>query len=288
MPPDNRPEVLEAAVKSLSRASALDGPARLVVRAVWRMLGPGPLKDAISGTGFGHPNHPWLTDLPIGFWTNAAFLDLFGGARSRRPARRLVGAGILAALPTAVTGLSDLADVEDVEHRRIGIAHAGANSVALTLYALSYAARVRGRSGRLWSALGLAAVTAGGYLGGHLSYRAGIGVDRTAFQPRLDDWTPALPEAELVDDQPKLVVAGRNEIMLLRKDGRMYALANRCTHRGGPLYKGKIEDGCVVCPWHLSTFSLDDGAIVRGPASAPQPAYDVRVADGNIEVRRRR
>lgn len=280
-----RGNVLETGVRTLARASVLDGLAKRMIGAAARVLRPGRVKDAISGTGLGHPNHPWLTDLPIGFWTNAAFLDLFGGERSRAAARRLVGAGVLSAIPTAITGLSDLTDVEDKEHRRIGVAHA-LGTIAVLLYAMSYAARMRGkRAGPLWSALGLAVLTGAGYLGGHLSYRLGIGVDRTAFQPNLDEWTATLPESDLIEGQPRRVVAGDNEIMLVRVGGRIHALANRCTHRGGPLYKGKIEGSCVVCPWHLSAFSLEDGAIVRGPATAPQPNYDVRVVDGNIEVR---
>ncbi len=54
---------------------------------------------------------------------------------------------------------------------------------------------------------------------------------------------------------------------------------------GGPLAEGTFADGCVICPWHGSTFRLDDGTIVRGPASTRQPTYETRVADGRIEVR---
>lgn len=280
-----RPHVLEQAVQRLSRASLLDGFANLVTGAASRVFRPGPAKDAISGTGVGHPNHPWLTDLPIGFWTSAAFLDLFGGKASRAAARRMVGAGILSAVPTAITGLSDLSDVENKEHRRIGMTHAFANSAALVCYVLSYRSRARGKRGRLWSTLGLGALTGAGYLGGHLSYRLGIGVDHTAFQTKIQEWTPALPDSELTEGQPVRANVGDNEIMLVRLHGRIYALANRCSHRGGPLFKGEIQDLCVVCPWHQSTFSLEDGSIVRGPASAPQPSYDVRVVDGMVEVR---
>ena len=65
----------------------------------------------------------------------------------------------------------------------------------------------------------------------------------------------------------------------------IYALANRCSHRGAPLHEGTIEDRHVVCPWHFSRFDLQDGSITRGPAVAPQPCYETRVRDGKIEVR---
>jgi hypothetical protein len=44
----------------------------------------------------------------------------------------------------------------------------------------------------------------------------------------------------------------------------------------------------VECPWHGSVFRLSDGLNVRGPATAPQPAFDSRIVDGHIEVRLRR
>ena len=74
-------------------------------------------------------------------------------------------------------------------------------------------------------------------------------------------------------------------MLLARADGGLRALANTCTHAGGPLDEGELADGCVTCPWHGSTFRLDDGSVVRGPASTPQPTYETRVRDGWIEVR---
>jgi nitrite reductase/ring-hydroxylating ferredoxin subunit len=53
------------------------------------------------------------------------------------------------------------------------------------------------------------------------------------------------------------------------------------------LHEGSIEGGRVTCPWHASMFNLADGSLVRGPATAPQPSYEVRVQDGKIEVRSR-
>jgi nitrite reductase/ring-hydroxylating ferredoxin subunit len=46
-------------------------------------------------------------------------------------------------------------------------------------------------------------------------------------------------------------------------------------------------DGCVKCPWHGSEFRLDQGTVQRGPASVPEPAWDVKVADGRVAVRSR-
>jgi nitrite reductase/ring-hydroxylating ferredoxin subunit len=45
-----------------------------------------------------------------------------------------------------------------------------------------------------------------------------------------------------------------------------------------------VDGGCLTCPWHGSTFRLADGSVARGPATAPQPAFEVREAGGAIQV----
>ncbi|MGZ4137695.1 MAG: Rieske (2Fe-2S) protein [Actinomycetota bacterium] len=42
----------------------------------------------------------------------------------------------------------------------------------------------------------------------------------------------------------------------------------------------------MTCPWHGSEFDVCSGSVLRGPATAPQQAYETRVQDGKIEVRR--
>jgi nitrite reductase/ring-hydroxylating ferredoxin subunit len=74
-------------------------------------------------------------------------------------------------------------------------------------------------------------------------------------------------------------------VLLIRDNSKLYALANTCSHAGGPLNEGELVEGCVVCPWHGSSFRLIDGSIVHGPASMPQPIYQTRIRDGKIEVR---
>ena len=228
-----------------------------------------------------------LTDVTVGAWTSSFLLDLFGGERSRAGSDRLVLLGALSALPTATTGLSDLADVTSQEERAVGALHAIGNLTALACYGLAYVARRRGRrgSGLVLSAAGLGVASGAGFLGGHLAYRLGVGVDQTTFERGPKAWTAVLPDAELAEGKAKRVAVGTTNLMLYRGAGRIWCLANRCTHRGGPLHKGRIEEGRVRCPWHLSEFRLEDGSVVRGPATAPQPVYEARVNDGQIEVR---
>ncbi len=69
--------------------------------------------------------------------------------------------------------------------------------------------------------------------------------------------------------------------------GAVHALADRCTHRGRPLSGSAVEDGCLTCPWHGSRFRIADGSVERGPATRPEPSFEVRVLTGRVEIRRR-
>jgi nitrite reductase/ring-hydroxylating ferredoxin subunit/uncharacterized membrane protein len=274
---------------TLERSTVLDRAGRWLRSQIGVRLRPGFAKDLLSGTWLGHPLHPMLTDVPIGAWTSAAVLDVVGRDRLSPAADALVGVGVLTALPTAVSGLSDLLDIEAADARRVGVAHAVGNVTAVALFGASWFARRTGarRAGRRLSGLGTAVMTASGYLGAHLVYRTGVGVAQTAFQPRLDDWTSVMDAADLPEGEAKLVTVRGVEIMLYRRGGETSALANRCGHRGGPLHKGRVEGTTITCPWHLSRYDLRDGSIRRGPATAPQPSYDVRTTDGRIELRSR-
>jgi nitrite reductase/ring-hydroxylating ferredoxin subunit len=124
----------------------------------------------------------------------------------------------------------------------------------------------------------------GGFLGGHLSFARGVGVNQTAFDEGPDDWT-AVDAGELQDDEPKSVMAGDTPVFLLKHRGHLHAMHDRCSHRGCSLADGDVEGESIVCPCHGSRFSVRDGSVERGPASAPQPVFEVREGDSGIEVR---
>jgi nitrite reductase/ring-hydroxylating ferredoxin subunit len=216
-------------------------------------------------------------------------LDLVSGKGSAPAARRLVGLGLLAALPTATAGASDWSDTTGAE-RRVGLVHAAGAWLSMGLYGASWLARGRGnkghRRGIVLALAGSGTLAATGYLGGHLTYAYGVGVDTTAFQGGPEKWTPVAPASEVLEGTLKQVRVDDVAVLLTRRGGEFYALADRCSHRGGPLSEGELEGDCVVCPWHGSAFALSDGDVKRGPASLPQPEYDIRVASGQIEIRR--
>ncbi len=274
-------DALERIATTIENTRPLD-PAADAVQQVTGALPPGRLKDLLSGRDVGHPVHPLLVTVPIGAFSSAVILDLTG---EHTAARRLIGLGILSSLPTAATGASDWSDTSDAE-RRVGLAHAALNTVALSAFALSWFQRRSPGGGRVSALVGLGVLGASGWLGGHLSYAMGVGVDTTAFSQAPDDWTEVCQTADLIDGQPHAFTVNGVSILLVKRDGQIHALLNRCTHRGAPLNEGELVDDCIECPWHGSRFRLEDGMIERGPASRPQPVLQVRVEGTSVQVLR--
>jgi uncharacterized membrane protein len=143
-------------------------------------------RDVLLGKAMGHSLHPLLTDVPIGAWVSALALDLVGGRQSRPAARRLIGIGILAAVPTAVSGLADWQHAGR-RNQRVGVVHAAGNSVGLLLFGASWLARGRGHQARgvTLGLLGSAAVGFSGFLGAHLSLARNVAARDEAFADSL-------------------------------------------------------------------------------------------------------
>ena len=281
------PRLNTAPERIADRVGFVDPVAQPRARWIRNQLGSGRAKELLSGSWLGHAAHPLLTDVVIGCWSSATILDLAGGKQSERAIRILTATGLAAAAPTVASGWSDWADTSvHAEVRRVGVVHALTNASAVALYATSLGAR---RDSRLKAALlrlaGAGLLSFGGYLGGHLAHARGVGVDQTAFEHGPTEWTPVLAADELQDDALTPATADGVRLLLARVEGRWVAMSDRCTHRGGALHEGELEDGCVTCPLHGSVFRLADGSVVSGPATSPQPVYDVRLLDGQVEVR---
>ena len=284
-----KPLARESIAERIEQMEALDALSEPLQRAVRGAVPQeSELKDVLSGTWLGHPLHPPLTDVVIGAWTSALLLDLLGGKHGEEAADRLVAAGILAAVPTASAGLSDWDELRG-RSRRDGSVHAFGTTTALLLHTLSWLARRRGERGRglTLSALGYGVATFSAWLGGHLSFAKGVGVNQTAFEETPSEWTAVLDAAALEERKPTPARANELAVVLVHAGERVYALADRCSHRGCSLHKGKLNpEETLTCPCHGSTFRLD-GSLVKGPATSPQPTFETRTSEGKIEIRRR-
>jgi nitrite reductase/ring-hydroxylating ferredoxin subunit/uncharacterized membrane protein len=249
------------------------------------------LRNFLNGTWLGEPLHVVLTDLPIGAWTGAMVFDLVDLIVDRPEfalaADASIGIGLAGAAGAAITGITDWSDV-DPPARRLGLVHGLVNVGGTALFAISLLLRSKKhrRSGRVASVLGYAVMSYAAHLGGKLVYEHRVGVDRTDGQVLPDKFVAVLPESQLADNKPTKAMVQGVPILLVRRAGRIFAMADTCSHFGGPLSDGKLVDNCIECPYHASQFDLEDGHVVNGPAVHPQPCLEVRTRDGQIEVRK--
>jgi nitrite reductase/ring-hydroxylating ferredoxin subunit/uncharacterized membrane protein len=247
------------------------------------------VKNILSGTWIGHPLHPILKDIPIGAWTMAAIFDAMHAATEDDAvsfaADISIATGLAGAVASAVTGLSDWSDTSG-RARRVGTAHALLNVTATVCYSASLLMRSSHRAAATNVAyIGYAALIAGAYLGGHLVFGQQVGVNHAAQDSLPTKFISVIAENALVENQPQLASANGVPIVLVRQHGSIYALFERCSHMGGPLSQGALEDASLRCPWHGSRFALRDGAILEGPATTPQPCFETRIVDGWVQVR---
>jgi nitrite reductase/ring-hydroxylating ferredoxin subunit/uncharacterized membrane protein len=266
-------------------------PLSKAVRGAYESAGPigQQAKNALHGVWLGHPLHPVFTDVPIGAWTTALALDAAanGDRGMRRAATFAIGVGLVGAAGAAVSGLTDWSET-DGRSRRTGLIHGLLNIAATSLFAAAYVRRRgdahSGSRGLAWAGYAIAVGSA--YLGGDLVYGQRIGVTHAAVEAP-DAFTPVVQAAEVPDNAMKRARKDDVDVLLARQRGRVCALAHPCAHMGGPLSEGTLKDGSVVCPWHGSEFALDDGHVINGPATQPQPCFDVREQGGAIEVKAR-
>ena len=247
------------------------------------------VKDLLHGVWLGHPLHAAVTDVPIGAWTTAFLLDRidsFSGHDMKGAASASVAIGIGGALASAATGLADWTETGGFQ-RRVGMLHALTNSTALCLFSISLWRRMRGdhSTGKLFGSMGFFTVLMGAYLGGDLVYRLGIQVDRNAWKRGPKQFTGIVSEAELLEDKPLKAEAAGVPIMLVRRGDRVFAINDICAHAGCSLSKGQVVGDTIVCPCHGSTYRLEDGGVVHGPAVYAQPHYETRIQEGEVQVR---
>jgi nitrite reductase/ring-hydroxylating ferredoxin subunit/uncharacterized membrane protein len=262
------------------------------VGAIYAAAGPvgQKVKNFLHGTWLGHPLHPAITDVPVGAWTVAAVLDVVdavqGNNGKNATADGAISIGLVGAVGAAVSGLTDYQG-SGSQSPRAGVVHGLLNLVATGLYTYSWILRRRGdrvpARYLAWAGYGLVSLSAN--IGGELTYSQRIGVDHAQREGLPGEWTAVLPVEDLAENQLKRAEVDGLKVLLVRRGEKILALGEVCSHLGGPLAEGELQDNCVKCPWHGSRFELENGKVVDGPATYPQPKFEVRIQNGQVEIK---
>jgi nitrite reductase/ring-hydroxylating ferredoxin subunit len=190
-------------------------------------------------------------------------------------------------LLAALAGYADYIDLEE-KPRRFGTIHSSLMLVALLFYVVSFLMRLGAvpSSAEVWlSVIGFLIVITSAYVGGELVFNLGTQVDRHAWRGGGTKWT-ALDVTDIPPDKPVKAKAGAQTLVVVRRGKGLDALHDVCAHQGCSLADGKLVGETIECPCHGSRYRLRDGMVVRGPAVFDQPHFEVREAEGKIEVRR--
>jgi len=256
---------------------------------------PRRFKSLLNGTWFGHPLHPAITDVPVTTWMLTAIFDIIWlithTTWAAYGAFVTIIVGLLGALGAIVTGLTGWSDTYGPE-RRVGLNHALFNALATLLYLASFVLRLVNGPGdsnvaAILGFIGLVSVIYAAYLGGEMVFTKGTGVNHTAWEAAGDDYEAVMSLTSLEENTLYRVTVASVPVVMLRQGLQISAISATCPHAGGPLDEGALDGDVVECPWHGSRFCMRDGRVLTGPATVNAPRYEVRVRNGQVELKRR-
>ncbi len=91
--------------------------------------------------------------------------------------------------------------------------------------------------------------------------------------------------SDIPDPGRLLVEVEERLVVVIHTAGEFYALDDVCTHDGGPLSDGAVDDSSIACPRHGAKFDVRTGAALTMPATQPTVAHEVKIEGENILVR---
>lgn len=269
------------------------------------------IRDFFQGKWLGHPLHPLLVHLPIGFFFLSFVFDVLSYATDLPEAVPAafftIVLGVIFALIASLPGFVDYSDIRrDAPAKKKARLHMILNLVVVALYGASALLRFRDLDSvgtpllpLILALMAIVLLSYSGYVGGELVYDEGVGVgrhrrkcalpDETIVKPGLPGEFVAVAEARSLKSGQTLLAEIRGTVVAVANiDGSFYAFQEFCSHRYGPLSEGTFENGQVICPWHNSCFDVRTGEVKSGPAKVPIKVFAVRVRDGQIEVQAER
>lgn len=271
-----------------------------IVEGFYRLPGTRPLKTLLHGTWpLHHPLHATVTDWTVGGYVTLIALDVYylvtNDAGLTRATDFVLVLTLISSLVAIVSGLTDWNETFG-EERRNGMLHGLLMVTATIGFVISLWLRVGGSPDQRTTAIvisliGFVVLVVAAYFGGEMVFGYGTEVNRQAWAEVPSKWERLDLAAKGLEDRKPVVAKAKNgfAIFVVRLDGKVYAMGNTCTHAGGPLNEGKWVGGdrCEIeCPWHASRFCVKDGDVHGGPATFPEPRFQVREDDkGFIEVR---
>lgn len=103
----------------------------------------------------------------------------------------------------------------------------------------------------------------------------------------MSDFITVCKTSDVPDPGRKTVEVDDRLVVLFHVGGQFYCLDDVCTHDGGPLGSGTLDDHQIACPRHGARFDIRTGRPLTMPATEPTPSHDVRIDGDQVSVRLR-
>ncbi len=100
----------------------------------------------------------------------------------------------------------------------------------------------------------------------------------------MGEFVRAIAVGELQPGKGRAVLLNDKQVAVFNVGGTFYAIEGACTHVGGPLGEGELNDTVVTCPLHGATFDVCDGRVLGPPAGDNVASYEVKVEGNDVMV----
>lgn len=100
------------------------------------------------------------------------------------------------------------------------------------------------------------------------------------------DFKKTLKVNDVLPGQMKAVEFEGEIVCIVNTGGKFYAINNVCTHEGGPLAEGTLNEFEVECPWHGARFDVRTGEVKSPPAESPVSTYEIKIDQDDIWMRK--
>ena len=96
----------------------------------------------------------------------------------------------------------------------------------------------------------------------------------------MSDWKKLCPLDEIPPLGSRVVASQHGDIAIFRTaDDEVFAIHDKCPHKGGPLSQGIVSGKVVTCPLHSWQIRLDDGEALAPDQGCAKPFSVKRVGD---------
>lgn len=90
--------------------------------------------------------------------------------------------------------------------------------------------------------------------------------------------------ADVPPGSAKVYTVGNRDIAICNVGGDLYAIDDVCSHDGGSLDQGHLDNFEIECPRHGARFDVRNGEVTEEPAVIPIDTFSVRLAGDDIEI----